>query len=291
MTAFVILHYQNIDVTKECVNYLQRLKEGENAAIIIVDNASTNGTGNELQELYRETKNIKVIITKDNLGFAGGNNVGYDVARNEYQADRIIVINSDLFIKDSDFLLKLNEIELNHPEDSIIAPDILSMYGVHQNPFKYQKISSRKQRKIILKKRAGQLIYSLPIVGSIIISRKPMSSTSHANKKDTEEKYDIIPHGACLIFMKPWVVREKQAFQAGTFLFCEEEILFDYCQYRKHLIHYVPSLEVFHMEDASQNAVSATLLQKKKKQLKYEIQSRKVLLQYRKKYQRESETI
>ena len=41
MICFVVLHYQNLDVTQKCVNFLLKLN-GENKHIIIVDNGSPN---------------------------------------------------------------------------------------------------------------------------------------------------------------------------------------------------------------------------------------------------------
>ena len=48
MTAFVILHYRAIDMTRTCVRRIQAL-EGRHH-IVIVDNASPNGTGAVLAE-------------------------------------------------------------------------------------------------------------------------------------------------------------------------------------------------------------------------------------------------
>ena len=48
MTAFVILHYRAIEMTRTCVERIQAL-EGNNH-IVIVDNASPNGTGRLLEE-------------------------------------------------------------------------------------------------------------------------------------------------------------------------------------------------------------------------------------------------
>lgn len=50
-------------------------------SIVIVDNASANGTGRELQQLYQGAENIYVILNPENLGFARGNNVGFEFAK------------------------------------------------------------------------------------------------------------------------------------------------------------------------------------------------------------------
>lgn len=56
--AFVILHYQNIDVTIDCVEHLKKLQEIEKHNIIIVDNASPNESGNVLSDMYKNDINI-----------------------------------------------------------------------------------------------------------------------------------------------------------------------------------------------------------------------------------------
>lgn len=64
MICFVVLHYQNLDVTQKCVNFLLKLN-GENKHIIIVDNGSPNGTGKILEEKYVLDSNITVILSQD----------------------------------------------------------------------------------------------------------------------------------------------------------------------------------------------------------------------------------
>lgn len=48
MTAFVILHYRAAEMTRTCVERIQAL-DGDNY-IVIVDNASPNGTGSFWQK-------------------------------------------------------------------------------------------------------------------------------------------------------------------------------------------------------------------------------------------------
>ena len=68
--AFVVLHYMVKDITVKCVETIKERIDTENYCIIIVDNASNNGTGVEITKKYENDKNVKVIINKSNLGFA-----------------------------------------------------------------------------------------------------------------------------------------------------------------------------------------------------------------------------
>jgi GT2 family glycosyltransferase len=283
--SFVVLHYQNAEVTRQCIQWLNEIDYPETISIVLVDNASPNGTGRELYDEYNGRNNCHVLLLKENLGFAMGNNKGYAYARETLHADVILVINSDLFIQDRDFLVKLEEQINNNSEDYLLAVDIVSAYGGHQNPFRIKPIPSTTQKKIIIRKRIGQIIYAIPFLNTAIINRKPKSSTAKNVLKEENELFDIVPHGACVIYTKNWTKEEEFAFLEGTFLFVEEEILFDYCAHKGYRIHYIPSLEVFHMEDASQNADSNTAIRKKQNQLKHEIESRIHLLRLRKKYE------
>ena len=74
--TFVILHYKVLDITRRCVDYLCKQKY-EDFRIIIIDNHSANGSGEELKRIYDHFENIDVIMLERNYGFAKGNDVGY----------------------------------------------------------------------------------------------------------------------------------------------------------------------------------------------------------------------
>ena len=280
--AFLILHYQNIDVTKKCINYLLRLNNIYNNYIVIIDNASPNGTGEIIKNMYCNKKNIHVICSKTNVGFSSGNNIGYIYAKNNLQVDVIVAMNSDVFINEVDFIKKMQNAISNNIEKYIIAPDIVVKNGYHQNPYMKEPISTEKQKKILIRKYMGYILYSIPFVGKKMISRKKIVEFQPNQKNKVKEPLlNIVPHGACVIYLPNWVNNENIAFIEGTFLFVEEELLYDYCKAKGYSILYYPNLVVNHVEDASQNLVNKNALEKKKNQLKYEIQSRKLLLRRR----------
>ena len=85
MIAFVILHYRAADMTRKCVERIKAL-EGDKK-IVIVDNASPNGTGQKLLDEYTEDSEIKVILNPENSGFAKGNNMGVRWVQENVPAD------------------------------------------------------------------------------------------------------------------------------------------------------------------------------------------------------------
>jgi N-acetylglucosaminyl-diphospho-decaprenol L-rhamnosyltransferase len=87
--SIVIPLYNQLKYTKLCLESLQStlnvLPE-----IILVDNASTDGTADYLRTL----SNIKVISNAENLGFAGGCNTGIRAA----SGDWVVVLNNDVIV-------------------------------------------------------------------------------------------------------------------------------------------------------------------------------------------------
>ncbi|UXD44446.1 glycosyltransferase [Enterococcus faecium] len=75
MIGFEVLHYETINETIQCVESI--LSNVINPVIVVVDNASSNNSGNELIEKFKSYDNVFVLINEKNLGFAKGNNIGY----------------------------------------------------------------------------------------------------------------------------------------------------------------------------------------------------------------------
>ncbi|NCC55804.1 MAG: glycosyltransferase, partial [Erysipelotrichia bacterium] len=146
--AFVILHYQNIEVTQKCVSHLLRLNDIENHNIVIVDNSSPNKSGVELNHIYENVKNIYVLMTDKNGGFAYGNNYGYRFAKEKLKSDIIVVMNSDVYIEQSDFITISRDIFSNDRTVDIIAPCIYALTDTYQNPLSYHGISYKEAKNI-----------------------------------------------------------------------------------------------------------------------------------------------
>ena len=75
--AFVILHYNTMKETTDCICSIEKNIDGDKYNIVVVDNASPNGSGIQLEERYKENKRVHVILNSENQGFAKGNNLGY----------------------------------------------------------------------------------------------------------------------------------------------------------------------------------------------------------------------
>lgn len=278
--VFVILHYQNIEVTEKCISLLKKLNKIEYASIVIVDNASPNNSGVELKEKYSTDYNLHFIINKENSGFAKGNNLGYAYARDELGADVIVVMNNDIYIFQEHFLETLYSIKLN--DTAIIAPDIENLSGKKQNPFRKKELTDKELGNIYIYNMFLKYIYRIPKINELyfkLLNKYKKNKEKFTYKKDDSEVQmnNFVPHGSCIIFLPTWISSEDFAFYPGTFMYFEEDILHYYANFNKYKIKYLPELYVVHEEDASINASLENEINKREFIAKNMVNSIKVL--------------
>jgi hypothetical protein len=109
--SIIILNYNTKDLTIECINSLvEQYKqefEKEQFEIILVDNASSDDSLEAIGKL--KTIGLKIIESKENLGFSKGCNLGAKNAIGEY----LLFLNSDTEIKDQGFVKMLDYVKKN----------------------------------------------------------------------------------------------------------------------------------------------------------------------------------
>lgn len=273
--AFVVLHYCQIEVTLDCIKSLLRLKGDSN--VVVVDNASPDGSGKLLEEKFKGLNMVHVILNDSNLGFASANNIGYTYAKKELGARIIIVINNDTTIEDTHFVEKLLASDFLNSYH-IIAPDIINKEGLHQNPKAKQIPKYETILKNYKKAKVARLIYSIPLVGDI---KAMLVSPPKFNTPKQEGVCEmIVPHGAAIIYTPLWVMKEDIAFCPGTFMYVEETLLYYYIIHHKYRTVYCPDFKVSHLEDVSTKFSFKNGRKRSLFQLRNSIESHQVLIKY-----------
>lgn len=92
--TIIIVTFNNLHLTKICIDSIFRNTIWPNCELIIVDNASTDGTREYLAELERSRSDIRVLLNDRNEGFARANNRGIQTASGEY----IVLLNNDTIV-------------------------------------------------------------------------------------------------------------------------------------------------------------------------------------------------
>jgi len=256
MFCFVILHYMTVDETEKCVASI--FKNVSNPKkIIIVDNGSKNSSFSQLQQKYQFFDDVDVICSKENIGFAKGNNLGYEYALKNYNPDFMIVMNNDVELCDSDFCEKVISI-YEKEKFGILSPDIYSTFSkVHQSPKRLTSYSYDEVQKLVKKYRFRQnskiLIPVKCFLKEIKFLKKIMQFLKFKKKGINYQKvhYNVPLHGACFIFSRQFINRRKKCFFDGTFMYFESEILDYECHRDGIKTMYNPSIRVYHHHSIS----------------------------------------
>lgn len=244
--VFVILHYMNKEDTIECVESIKSNINYGNKMIVVVDNASPNGSGIELKNQYRGSNDIYVLLNDQNGGFAQGNNLGFAFAKNQLCADFIVCLNNDVVIKQSSFCDVVNQLYGDYQFD-VLGPDIITKDGYHQNPLVKKIYTSRDLAVMKAKKNARRILNE---VGLDIYIEKNRSTHKKIYLSETVpgETFNCGLHGACVIFSKNFISKSDYAFYKDTFMYFEEDILFLQAHYLNYLTCYSGKVQVFHKE-------------------------------------------
>src|ERR1700722_485029 len=119
--SIVIVSWNTKKYMEECLTSLTTIDGNLSAEIIVVDNASADGTPEMIRAQF---PNVKLIETGANLGFAKGNNVGIKEATGKY----ICLINSDVNVP-SDCLEKMHTYMEQQPTIGLLGPGMLHPDG------------------------------------------------------------------------------------------------------------------------------------------------------------------
>jgi GT2 family glycosyltransferase len=276
---FVVLHYQAIQETINCVNSIVKLSEDVlDVFVVIVDNASPNGSGKKLQDLYEQHSRISVILNQANLGFACGNNVGFKYAK-QNNADYIVLINNDTVVKDCLFAQKIEEVYRNS-HYGVLGPDILSVKdGIHQNPTSGFKLDIPTVKKKIMK---YHLIRAINKVGLYCVIAKMKKRNKNYNNDYSKEcvvggNSNYVLHGSCMIFSKDYI-SQFDGLYSKTFMYFEENILAFLCNQHRIKMVYSPLLSIEHHRNISTNTSFSKQRDKVEFTYKWGINSLKELL-------------
>jgi GT2 family glycosyltransferase len=218
MVSIVSVNYDQPEVTCEMLESLRKVTY-PNFETLIVDNASPSTSPYIIKQKYPE---VELIISEENLGFAGGNNIALKQAKGDY----ILLLNNDTEVK-PDFLDSMVDLMESDKNIGIVSSKILYFY--EDNTIQYagaspiNPITSRGFHYGYKEKDEGQF------------------------NEVTETSY---PHGACMMIRKS-VLEELGLLYEGYFLYYEELDFAERVKRAGYTIFYQPNSSILHKESIS----------------------------------------
>ena len=176
--TIIIPNYNGIKFMKDCIESL-RVQTYKNFEILVVDNGSKDESVDYLRDLesYESNLNIKAIYLDENLGFAGGVNVGLAACDSKY----VILLNNDTevfpdyvemlvnAIEKSEKIFAINPLMINAHDKELVddAGDGYSLLGWGYQIGVGEKVSDFTKRRAVFSACAGASIYRKSILDEI----------------------------------------------------------------------------------------------------------------------------
>ncbi|HEX8576506.1 MAG TPA: glycosyltransferase [Flavobacterium sp.] len=248
--AFICVNYNNSKITQEYIINILEIKHNYDLKIIIVDNASKEEDISNLSAYINKIDKEEVILLKSsiNLGYFKGLNLGINSLKKE-DYDYIIIGNNDLSFQ-NDFLLKLEKKRVEN-DILVIAPNIIRLDGIHQNPHIIKKFGTFT--------KVYRRIYFTNYYVSVLIQYVYNAIRSFVNPADRvgfdKECIITMGYGACYILTTHFFKKFNE-LDAPNFLMGEEGVLANQVLSVEGKTLYMPDLVVRHHDHSSIGKIS-----------------------------------
>jgi GT2 family glycosyltransferase len=111
--SVVVVSYNTKKLLKQCLESVYKYTKGISFEVIVVDNASKDGSVEVIKNLKLKMKNdnrkFKIILNNKNFGFAKANNQGMEIAQGKY----LLLLNSDTKLQENSFKKMIDWMDKN----------------------------------------------------------------------------------------------------------------------------------------------------------------------------------
>lgn len=229
MIGIVILNYETYVKTIECVDSILNTYH-EKINIYIVDNKSLNDSFEILSKKYKLYSFIKVIQATSNEGFARGNNLGLKECQKD-GCTYVILSNNDILYCDNS-IEYMKKFIIDNKDAVIVGP-------------KLYKPNMEIQRSTTLKKMSLLDFFGL---AQVLPSHSKSTILDEENLKEAVEVYSV---SGCCFIVNLQRFFEIGAFDEGTFLYNEENILSMQVSLSPYKTYFLPISKIIHSHGAT----------------------------------------
>lgn len=220
--SVIIINYNSLKMTDECICSVIEKTSGISYEIILVDNASIDGS----KEFFSKDKRVTYIYNDENLGFGRANNKGIEIA----QGRNILFLNSDTLLRNNAIKILSDYLD-NHPKVGACGGNLFLKDGTPGMSFGRYFPSLYEELNIFFECLPDKIIYG---------------GDSHFNYTGDELKVGFIL-GADLM-VKRSTLNAVGHFDPHFFLYYEEtELCLRIKRYGKSIMS-IPEAEIVHFD-------------------------------------------
>jgi GT2 family glycosyltransferase len=211
--SIIVVNFNGKKLLKPCLKSLLTTNY-PNFEIIVVDNASTDGSVESIKKLYGSYPYVKIVENRENLGHAEGCNIGARVAKGRY----LVFLDSDTELKAEDWLWEL--VKVMESDESI----------------------GLAQAKVVLAKDKRRLDY----VCTAIDALGTWAATYGLKEDELKENFEVLAASSGCCIVRRDVFNEVGGFDPDYFIYDDDTDL----SLRSRLLGYkillVPSAVIVH---------------------------------------------
>jgi hypothetical protein len=227
--SIVIVSWNTRQLLLDCIESIRAAPDRATREIVVVDNASGDGTPAALREAYPE---VRLIEARTNLGFAAANNLGMRSARGKW----VFLVNSDVIVLPG-ALDAMAEYMDSHPRVAVAGPRVL-------NGDRTLQISCRN---LPTPKRLLWRVLAL----DRICARRGWFEGEELFHWPHDEEAEVEAVSGCFMALRPAAMAEVGLFDERYFIYAED---IDWClRFRKAGwgVRFTPSARIVHLGGAS----------------------------------------
>lgn len=232
--SVIIVNFNTREITREAVASVLACAGTLRIEVIVVDNASTDGSVAALREAFPQ---VTVIDAGYNGGYAWGNNQGISCARGRY----ILVLNPDSLMHPGTLEAALSYMEA-HPEVGLLGARVLYETGIQQST-------------LFRDLRLSHLFWRLFIPNHLIRRTSLFGDQRYASKCRSRDM-DVEVVAGCFMLVPRRVIEKIGAMDDRFFMYSEES---EWCwrvRQSGYRVRYNPEISITHYGAVSTGEIS-----------------------------------
>jgi len=234
--SIIIISYNTKKITEDCIKSIEISLRRSSLIyeIIFVDNASTDGSVEKIENGGLRMDNVKIIKNTRNVGFAKANNQAVHEANGDY----LLLLNSDTVVLD-------NAIE-----------KLLLFY--RRNELTIHFLGGKLLNKDRTPQASCGPFYSLPVIfGALFLKGDYWGLTRYS--PNTVKEVDWVS-GACILTKKEYYIA-LDGFDENIFMYMDEIDLLYRAKQKGYRVFFHPEAEFIHLGSASSGERTYPILQ------------------------------